>query len=152
MTMCGLNVTHQALATEEVLDELRALGTPLADTVVPSCSPSSETATATSGASRAAFHDPVALARVIDPALVHCVEAHVAVELHGSHTRGATVCDRFGVRGLEPNAKVAVELDVPAFWDLVIAAVDRLGRGAGTAGSARAASVTPWHVIALVGP
>jgi inosine/uridine nucleosidase len=72
-------------------------------------------------------HDPVAVARVIDPELVRCEEAHVAVELHGTHTRGATVCDRFGLRGRTPNASVAVELDTARFWDLVVSAVDRLG-------------------------
>jgi inosine-uridine nucleoside N-ribohydrolase len=34
VTMCGLDVTHQALATEDVLNDLRAVGTPLARLVV----------------------------------------------------------------------------------------------------------------------
>jgi purine nucleosidase/pyrimidine-specific ribonucleoside hydrolase len=51
----------------------------------------------------------------------------VAVELHGTHTRGATVCDRFGVRGRTPNALVAMELDAAGFWDLIVAAVGQLG-------------------------
>jgi purine nucleosidase len=51
----------------------------------------------------------------------------VAVELHGTHTRGATVCDRYGVRGRTPNARVAMELDATGFWDLVVKAVERLG-------------------------
>jgi purine nucleosidase len=127
VTMCGLNVTHDALATEEVLDRLRALDTPLARTVVQLLVFFADRYRDIWGFPAAPLHDPVAVARVIDPSLVRCVDAHVAVELHGAHTRGATVCDRYGVRGLKPNAKVAVELDVPAFWDLVIAAVDRLG-------------------------
>ena len=72
------------------------------------------------------MHDPVAVARVLDPSLVQCVDAHVAIELHGAHTRGATVCDRYGVLGRAPNARVAMELDVPRFWDLVIDAVAAL--------------------------
>ena len=127
VTMCGLNVTHQALATDEVLGRLRALGTPLADTVVRLLGFFRDRYRDIWGLPAPPVHDPVAVARVIDPALVRCVDAHVAVELHGAHTRGATVCDRFGVRGRAPNARVAVELDAPGFWDLVVSAVERLG-------------------------
>ena len=127
VTMCGLNVTHQALATEAVLDRLRGLGTPLADTVVRLLGFFRDRYRDHWGLPAPPVHDPVAVARVIDPELVLCEEAHVAVELHGTHTRGATVCDRFGVRGRTPNAQVAMELDAPGFWELVVAAVDRLG-------------------------
>ena len=51
------------------------------------------------------LHDPVAVARVIDPAMVTTVEANVAVELAGTHTRGATVVDLHGVTGRQPNAR-----------------------------------------------
>jgi purine nucleosidase len=128
VTMCGLNVTHQALATEEVLERLRGLGTPLADTVVRLLGFFRDRYRDIWGLPAPPVHDPVAVARVIDPALVRCEEAHVAVELRGTHTRGATVCDRFGVRGFTPNAQVAMELDADGFWELVVAAVARLGR------------------------
>ncbi len=127
VTMCGLNVTHQALATGDVLNRIRALGTPLAEMVVLLLSFFGDRYRDIWGLHAPPVHDPVAVARVIDPALVRCEEAHVAVELHGTHTRGATVCDRFGVRGRPSNAQVATDLDAPGFWELVVAAVDRLG-------------------------
>ncbi len=127
VTMCGLNVTHQALATEAVLERLHGLGTPLAETVVRLLVFFRDRYRDIWGLPAPPLHDPVAVARVIDPELVRCEEAHVAVELHGTHTRGATVCDRFGVRGRTPNARVAMELDAAGFWDLVVGAVDRLG-------------------------
>jgi purine nucleosidase/pyrimidine-specific ribonucleoside hydrolase len=127
VTMCGLNVTHQALATEAVLERLHGLGTPLAETVVRLLVFFRDRYRDIWGLPAPPVHDPVAVARVIDPELVRCEEAHVAVELHGTHTRGATVCDRFGVRGRTPNARVAMELDAAGFWDLVVGAVDRLG-------------------------
>jgi inosine-uridine nucleoside N-ribohydrolase len=127
VTMCGLNVTHQTLATKAVLERLRGLGTPLADTVVRLLLFFRDRYRDIWGLPAPPVHDPVAVARVIDPELVRCEEAHVAVELHGTHTRGATVCDRFGLRGRTPNASVAVELDTARFWDLVVSAVDRLG-------------------------
>jgi inosine/uridine nucleosidase len=49
------------------------------------------------------------------------------VELTGTHTRGATVVDPYGVTGRPPNARIAVGLDAGGFWDLVVAAVAALG-------------------------
>jgi purine nucleosidase len=127
VTVCGLNVTHQALATRDVLDRMAALGTPLAGICV-------ELLTFFAGSYRRVFgfdapplHDPVAVARVIDPAMVTTVEANVAVELTGTRTRGATVVDLHGVTGRQPNARVAVGLDAGRFWELVVAAVAALG-------------------------
>ena len=63
---------------------------------------------------------------------------HVGIELHGTRTRGMTVCDyRYVGRGgalagqdaigraEAPNAEVAVAMDVPGFFDLL---VDTLGQ------------------------
>jgi inosine-uridine nucleoside N-ribohydrolase len=125
VTICGLNATHQALATREVRERVRAAGGRLG----PICADLLEFF----GARYAMFdlpdppvHDPVAVARVIDPSLVRCVPSHVAIELRGEHTRGATVCDLRGVTGQAPNAQVAVEVDVPRFWDHVVAAIEKL--------------------------
>jgi purine nucleosidase len=127
ITLCGLDVTHQALATPEVLARLAGLGTPLARTVVDLLGFFRDRHREIWGLDSPPVHDPVAVARVIDPTLVRCETAHVAIELQGTHTRGATVCDRYGVLGRAPNAQVATALDAPRFWDLVIDAVARSG-------------------------
>jgi len=127
LTMCGLNVTHLALATGEVLDRIAALGTPLARICV-------DLLTFFAGSYRRVFgfeapplHDPVAVARVIDPTVVATVETNVAIELAGPHTRGATVIDLHGVTGRQPNARVATGLDVDRFWQLIVTAIAALG-------------------------
>jgi len=127
VTMCGLDVTHQALATDAVLDQLRAIGTPLAQIVVDLLGFFADRYRRLWDFPAAPVHDPVAVARVIDPAVVGCVGAHIAVELDGTHTRGATVVDRYGVTGCAPNAQVALHLDHAAFWALVVEAVRSLG-------------------------
>jgi inosine-uridine nucleoside N-ribohydrolase len=73
------------------------------------------------------LHGPVAVARVIEPALVPVVTANAAVELAGTHTRGATVVDLNQVTGRPPNARVAIGLDVGRFWELIVTAVAALG-------------------------
>ncbi|MET1073080.1 MAG: nucleoside hydrolase [Umezawaea sp.] len=126
VTMVGLNVTHQALVTPEVVARLEALG-PLGRTCAELMVFFGETYRTMFGFAAPPLHDPVAVARVVDPSLVRCVDAHVEVELTGTHTLGATVVDLDDYRGLAPNAKVAVELDVDRFWDRVVAAIGRLG-------------------------
>jgi inosine-uridine nucleoside N-ribohydrolase len=125
--MCGLNVTHQALATGEVLERIAALGTPLARICVELLTFFAASYRRVFGFDAPPLHDPVAVARVIDPSVVTVVDANVAVELTGTYTRGTTVIDLHQVTGRPPNARVAVGLDVDRFWDLVVTAIAALG-------------------------
>ncbi|MGW1491363.1 nucleoside hydrolase [Streptomyces sp. NPDC002402] len=129
VTMCGLNVTHQALATPEVLARLEGLGTELGRTCAQLITYFASTYKRLWGFDSPPLHDPVAVARVIDPAIVNCVEASVAVELRGQYTRGATVVDMHRYLDRPVNARVAVTLEAELFWDRVIAAVETLGKG-----------------------
>jgi purine nucleosidase/pyrimidine-specific ribonucleoside hydrolase len=128
VTVIGLNLTHQALATDDVVARILALGTPLAETVAGWFDFFGATYRTLFGFPAPPVHDPCAVALVADPATVRTVEAFVAIETEGAWTRGATVVDLDARLGEAPNARVGVELDVPRFWDLVVEAVDRLGR------------------------
>jgi purine nucleosidase len=128
-TMLGLNVTRQATATTEIIAEFAGMGTRLGTICA-------ELMTFFAGAYRREFgfehppvHDPVAVACVLDPSIVHTVPALVAVELTGTHTRGATVVDLHRRTGAAPNVDVAVGINVDAFWRVLMAAVRRLGHG-----------------------
>lgn len=127
ITVCGLNVTHQARVTPQVVARLRALDTPLAHACVDLMTFFASTYQRVFGLADPPLHDPVAVARVIDPSLVECVAAPVAVELTGAHTRGATVIDLHGKTGAPPNALVAMRLRTDAYWDLIEDAVRTLG-------------------------
>jgi inosine-uridine nucleoside N-ribohydrolase len=126
VTMVGLNLTHQALATPDVLARLRALGTDVAEVVLGWLGFFADTYRDVFGFAGPPVHDPCALALALDPSLVRCVDAFVAVETEGRLTRGATVVDLHGRLGEPPNARVAVELDVERFWDLVVGALAAL--------------------------
>jgi purine nucleosidase len=125
-TMVGLNVTHQALATAEVIAEFEQMGTRLGAICAELLMFFAGTYRREFGFEHPPVHDPVAVAAVIDPALVATYPAPVAVELSGRLTRGATVVDLHRRMGRGPNADVAVGLDVPGFWRLLTDAVRRL--------------------------
>jgi inosine-uridine nucleoside N-ribohydrolase len=126
LTMVGLNLTHQALATDDVVARFRALGTPVGEAIVGWLAFFANAYREVFGLIGPPVHDACALALVIDPTLVRCVESFVAVETEGRWTRGATVVDLHDRYGRAPNAQVAMEIDVPRFWDLLVGAVSAL--------------------------
>jgi purine nucleosidase len=126
LTMVGLNLTHQAQASDEVVARLRAIGNAAADAAVGWLGFFADAYRSVFGFDGPPVHDPCALALVIDPSLVRCVDAFVAIETEGRYTRGATVVDLHGRLGRAANARVAMELDRPRFWDLVAEAIAAL--------------------------
>ncbi|QUH00439.1 nucleoside hydrolase [Saccharopolyspora erythraea] len=123
LTMCGLDVTHQALVTPAIVDRLRALGTAVGDMSVELMRFFAATYRELFGFEGPPLHDPVAVARVVDPTLVRAQRVNVEIETRGDWTAGATVVDLAGRTGREANADVALELDVERFWDLVVGAI-----------------------------
>jgi purine nucleosidase len=130
LTMVGLDLTHQALATPAVLQRLAALGTPISKIAVQLMEFFRETYRKNAGFDSPPVHDPCAVARVIDPNVMQCVDAFVAIETQGTFTSGMTVTDFSGRLG-EKNAQVATTLNVDRFWDLMVDAVGRIGAPAG---------------------
>ena len=71
------------------------------------------------------MHDPLAVAVAIDPSLASLQTTRVEVETDGTWTRGATVTDLRGIRRSpwprgwmsDDNARVALDVDAPAFMD-----------------------------------
>ncbi|WP_438853652.1 nucleoside hydrolase [Agromyces sp. M3QZ16-3] len=125
-TMVGLNVTHRALVTSRVRERLAAIGTRTArfgdELLEFFCRTNDEVF----GMPDGPLHDPVAVAVLADPASVEVVRTRLDVELVGSETVGATSVDLDDMLAREPNAFVAVGLDVERFWADIEAAVARL--------------------------
>ena len=124
--MTGINLTRQCELTAKHVAKFREIGTKaanlaadLTDFFIGACEEESELTGAT-------MHDACAVAWVIDPSLITAVPMHIDIELHGTLTRGMTVCDyrhlrgtvpavdlertpTMGYRGEEPNAKTTTE-------------------------------------------
>jgi pyrimidine-specific ribonucleoside hydrolase len=134
LKMFGLNVTRQASATRVEIGRIRDLGSPLTHTVADLLEFYRSSLENVFGLAGASLHDPLAVATFIAPELFELRAMHVDIELRGTHTRGMTVCDYRRVpgtgtalagrdaieRGRTANCEVAVEMDVPGFFDLLV--------------------------------
>ncbi|WP_421266234.1 pyrimidine-specific ribonucleoside hydrolase RihA [Aeromonas veronii] len=121
ITMCGLDVTHEAQVMDEDIERVRAITNPVAQCVAglldffmiyhrdPKW-----------GFAGAPLHDPCTIAWLLNPALFHGVECRVDIETRGEHTVGMTVVDRYGLSGKPANALVLLGLDRPGFIDLLV--------------------------------
>ena len=133
VSLVGLNLTHQALATPAIVERLLALDTEIGRVVAGWMTFFGSTYEDLWGLPGPPVHDACAVALAIDPTLLRCEEAFVAIETEGRWTRGATVVDLHHRLGRAPNARVAMDLDAGRFWDLVIGALERLGARAAAA-------------------
>ena len=120
ITMVPLEVTHQALATDEVTARLRAAQRPVATFAADLLVFFADTYHHVFGFPAAPVHDPCAVAAVIDPTILRAHTMHVAIETTGLWTTGRTVCDVYGKFGKQPNARVGYALDIKRFWNMVI--------------------------------
>ncbi|WP_376869717.1 pyrimidine-specific ribonucleoside hydrolase RihA [Aeromonas veronii] len=121
ITMCGLDVTHEAQVMDEDIERVRAITNPVAQCVAglldffmiyhrdPKW-----------GFAGAPLHDPCTIAWLLAPELFHGVECRVDIETRGEHTVGMTVVDRYGLTGKPANALVLLGLDRPGFIDLLV--------------------------------
>jgi purine nucleosidase/pyrimidine-specific ribonucleoside hydrolase len=125
-TMIGLDVTHRALTTSELQRRLRAAGT-IGVFVADLVDFFAVYHRSTYGWDGAPIHDAVAVAHVIRPGLVTTVERNVEVELVSELCRGRTVVDRWNRTERPVNAHVGIDLDVAAFFELLVERIARLG-------------------------
>jgi purine nucleosidase/pyrimidine-specific ribonucleoside hydrolase len=125
-TMVGLNISHQALITREVRDRVRAIGTRTASFGAELLEFFCSTYEVAEGMPDGPLHDPITIALLADPAVATVIETRIDVELAGIHTRGATCVDLHGMLDRPRNARVAMDLDVDRFWDLIADAVAAL--------------------------
>jgi purine nucleosidase len=126
VTMVGLDVTLQARATPDVQDRMRGLGRLGADLLLPGLlGYRGEPAQGDAAAGGPPVHDVCALALVAEPGLFGCYPARVDVETAGRWTTGMTVTN-FGGPAEARNSLVAMTVDEPAFWDLVLSAYAKI--------------------------
>jgi len=127
LTMVGLDVTHQALATPDVVAGITGIGTGPARFVGELMDFFAHTYKDAQGFDHPPVHDPVAVAYVIDPSVLTVRKTPLDVELTGTITLGMTVADFRSPAPDDCTTQVATAIDGPRFWALVTDAVRALG-------------------------
>jgi purine nucleosidase len=127
VVMVGLDLTHQALATPEVVEKIAAIGTRPAKFVTELMDFFAHTYKDAQGFDAPPVHDPCAVAYVIDPTIVSTRKVPVNIELQGTLTLGMTVADFRAPAPADCHTSVAVDLDHERFWNLVTDALVNIG-------------------------
>lgn len=142
VTMVGLDLTHQALATPDLQDRVRAIGGPMAKFILDIWEFIATTHGGLLQIEYPAIHDACCVAAMIDPTVFTTEKADIRVELAGRWTKGMTVCNfekmggmrHFGGTASEQTDfrhTVAMKLDHAKFCDLIVDALERLVRQKG---------------------
>ena len=121
ITMCGLDVTHQAQIMDEDIERIRQIPNSVAQCVAelldffmiyhrdPKW-----------GFTGAPLHDPCTIAWLLKPELFTAQDCWVAVETKGEHTQGMTLVDRYQLTDQPSNATVLFDIDRQGFVDLIV--------------------------------
>ena len=129
VTMVGLDVTHQALLTDEHAAGLREngrVGSVVAD-LLEFYGTFHKQVYDFEGSP---IHDAVAVAQVIRPDLLELRPLNVEIDRESELCRGRTVVDVWKRTGREANARVAVGIDAPGFIELLLERLGSLDRDA----------------------
>jgi purine nucleosidase len=127
VTMVGLDLTHQALATPDVVAAIAAVGTDPARFVLELLEFFGKTYKEAQGFEYPPVHDPCAVALVIDPTVMDVVRVPLDVELTGTLTLGMTVADFRTPAPADCTTYAATNLDHARFWALIVDALERIG-------------------------
>jgi purine nucleosidase len=127
LTMVGLDLTHQALATPSVRERIAAIDTTPARFVGELLEFFATSYLEAQGFAHPPVHDPCAVAYVIDPSVMTVRKVPLDIELAGTLTLGMTVADFRSPAPADCTTQVAVDLDTDKFWALIEDAVRRIG-------------------------
>ncbi|USG65584.1 nucleoside hydrolase [Brevibacillus ruminantium] len=117
-TLVGLDVTRQALLTEE---HIRLLGdTRIGQYVKTSTADYMKRYFERNGVAACAMHDPLAVGVALQKDLVTTRKLFVDVETRSELCDGQTVCDFQNRLSQQPNMDVCLDVDAKAFLDLFI--------------------------------
>jgi purine nucleosidase len=126
LTMLGLDVTHQVLATPERVRAIAAPATAVSRAIVGLLEFYNIYDQTKRNRPGAPMHDPCVIAYLLRPDLFAGRDCHVVVETAGEHTLGRTVVDWSGRGRGAANAMVIHQVDAEGFFTLLTERLARL--------------------------
>lgn len=126
IVMMPLDVTHQALTTDDRLRRFADLGTAAGTAVAGMLDFYDRHDEEKYGTEGGPLHDPTVIAYLLEPDIFSGKHVNVEIETAPSLTQGMTVVDWWGVTGNPPNALVMNQLDPERFFSLLVSRIGRL--------------------------
>lgn len=124
LTMVPLEVTHTVLADQEVLDRI-GTHSPFRKKITDLLLFFSETYKRVFGFDHPPLHDPLAVYFVLNPEAFSCRDMRVDIERSSVLSRGQTVCNYYGRSSGKSNCRVALKVEVAAFWAEMLECLER---------------------------
>jgi len=118
IVMMGLDVTNQALADEQVIERMEAIGNK-AGKLFGDIMRFTLKSQAVNGLTAGPVHDVTAVMYTVHPEMFETKKVYAEIDLTHGPCYGRTVCDYNDRFHKEPNITASMNLDIPAFWDEV---------------------------------
>lgn len=118
LTMMGLDLTNQALATMDIIERMEAIGNKggkLFGDIMRFTFKSQNIL----GLSAGPVHDVTAVMYLVHPEYFEVQDMFVEVDISRGPSYGRTVCDVLNVTGKAPNCTVGMGIKLEPFWDEV---------------------------------
>ena len=129
ITVMGLDVTHQVLATPERRDRIRAIDNEAARAAAGMLDFSNRHDTAKYGSKGAPLHDPCTVAFLLRPDLFIGKLCNFSVETESELTMGNTAVDFWHVTDRPKNATWIYAVDADGFYNLLVERLSRFSDG-----------------------
>ena len=120
ITVLGLDVTHQVLATPERRDRIRSIGNPAGQATAGMLDFFNRHDTVKYGSLGAPLHDPCTCAYLLAPDLFSGKHCNLTVETESELTMGHTAVDFWHVTDRKKNVNWIYQVDADGFYDLLI--------------------------------
>lgn len=129
ITVMGLDVTHQVLATPERRDRIRAIDNEAARATAGMLDFFNRHDTVKYGSLGAPLHDPCTIAFLLKPDLFEGKLCNISIETESELTMGNTAVDFWHVTDRPKNATWIHAVDADGFYDLLIERLSRFSNG-----------------------
>ena len=119
ITMVGLDVTRKALCYPSIVERMDKVGNKASKLFVDLMKHFCKSQKEVFGWEGGPLHDPITVAYLIDPTVLTTKPMHAEIDIRSTQSYGRTNCDYFGYQKKEPNADVAIDIDVEKFWNMI---------------------------------
>jgi ribosylpyrimidine nucleosidase len=117
--MVGLDVTRKLMVLPEIIKRMENINNRLSKLFVDLMNVFNDNQKRVFGLPGGPLHDPLTIAYLIDPTILSTRKTNCEIDITGGPSYGRTNVDFYDYLKQEKNIKVAIDVDVDKFWDLI---------------------------------